>query len=172
VGVVYDRLHTREIAAYGGLVQKMKWFAFFFLLFSMGNVGLPGISGFVGEILTMAGAFQVSTWVAALAALGMILSAAYGLRLYREVVYGTITNEKVNDMPDLDRRELGLLTILGAMAVYLGFHPSPTLAVFTPATEFVQVRYVEAAQATEQGFAATLMPGDELHADDHEGGEH
>lgn len=140
VGVVYDRVHTREIAAYGGLVQRMKWFAFFFLLFTMGNVGLPGLSGFVGEILTMVGAFQINTWVAALAALGMILSAGYGLRLYREVMFGTIVNEKLADITDLNRREMGLLTVLGVMALYLGVNPSPTLAVFRPATAFVQAK--------------------------------
>ncbi|WP_370338801.1 NADH-quinone oxidoreductase subunit M [Parvularcula marina] len=172
VGIVYDRLHTREIAAYGGLVQKMKWFAFFFLLFTMGNVGLPGISGFVGEILTMVGAFQINTWVAALAALGMILSAGYGLRLYREVVFGTIVNEKVAEMPDLDRRELALLTILGAMSVYLGFHPSPTLAVFRPATDFVQARVIEAGG---ENYTSTLIPAgmsDDMHEEESHGDTH
>ena len=140
VGVVYDRMHTREIAAYGGLVQRMKWFAFFFLFFTMGNVGLPGISGFVGEILTMVGAFQVNTWVAALAALGMILAAGYGLRLYREVMFGTIVHENLKTITDINRREMGLLTVLAVMALYLGVNPSPTLAVFRPATNFVQAK--------------------------------
>lgn len=178
VGVVYDRLHTREIAAYGGLVQKMKWFAFFFVIFSMGNVGLPGISGFVGEILTMVGAFQISTWVAALAALGMILSAGYGLRLVREVVFGNMPNEKVAAMPDLDRRELGLLSVLAFMAIYLGFHPSPSLSVFRPATDFVQARMVSAAEAGGYDFAATVIPStgvegaDSDHNDTDHGGSH
>ncbi|WP_041535654.1 NADH-quinone oxidoreductase subunit M [Parvularcula bermudensis] len=149
VGIVYDRLHTREISAYGGLVGHMKWFAFFFLLFSMANVGLPGLSGFVGEILTMVGAFQVNTWVAALSALGMVLAASYGLRLYREVAFGTVTNPEVKTMPDLDRRELSLLTVLAAMALYLGVHPSPTLAVFRPATELVQIRIAGGDEAEQ-----------------------
>ena len=171
VGIVYDRLHTREIAAYGGLVQHMKWFAFFFLFFSMGNVGLPGISGFVGEILPMVGAFQVNTWVAALSALGMILAASYGLRLYREVVFGTVTNPEVAKMPDLDRREMGLLTVLAAMALFLGIYPSPTLAVFRPATEFVQARMME-SDAAQEGFAATVLPAADDNAADGDHDDH
>ena len=93
VGVVYDRMHTREIAAYGGLVHRMPLYAFLFLFFTMGNVGLPGTSGFVGEILTMTGAFKVNSWIAFFAAFGVILSAAYALRLYRQVVYGALTKE-------------------------------------------------------------------------------
>ncbi len=165
VGVVYDRAHTREIAAYGGLVQRMKWFAFFFLLFSMGNVGLPGLSGFVGEILPMLGAFQVNTWVAALAALGMILSAGYGLRLYREVMFGTIVHEHLKSISDLNRREMGLLTVLGAMALYLGVNPTPTLNTFRSATA-----YVEARMAVPVGEKQRLLnesaPTEELAANE------
>ncbi|WOI54538.1 NADH-quinone oxidoreductase subunit M [Parvularcula sp. LCG005] len=152
VGVVYDRVHTREIAAYGGLVQQMKWFAFFFLLFTMGNVGLPGLSGFVGEILTMVGAFQVNTWVAALASLGVILSAGYGLRLYREVMFGPLIHENLKSLPDLNRRELGMLTVLAFMALYLGVHATPTLKVFEQGTTYVrdrldsQIRVIEPAE--------------------------
>ncbi|MGV6821074.1 MAG: NADH-quinone oxidoreductase subunit M [Parvularcula sp.] len=168
VGVLYDRIHTREIAAYGGLVQRMKWFAFLFLLFTMGNVGLPGLSGFVGEILTMVGTFPINSWAAALAALGMILSASYALRLYREVVFGTIQHENLKDIPDLNRRELGMLTVLGVMTVFLGVNPSPTLAVFTPATEFVRERIVEARGAMGDGLAVV---GDGAMIEEH-GGEH
>ena len=88
VGVVYDRMHTREIAFYGGLVNRMPWYAAIFMLFTMGNVGLPGTSGFVGEILTMTGTYGVSTWTAIVAATGVILSAVYALTLYRRVVFG------------------------------------------------------------------------------------
>src|SRR5690606_24049938 len=90
VGVIYDRMHTREISFYGGLVTRMPVYAAVFMLFSMSNVGLPGTSGFVGEILSMTGVYQVSTWTAILAATGVILSAVYMLTLYRRVVFGTM----------------------------------------------------------------------------------
>ncbi|MEM6913591.1 MAG: NADH-quinone oxidoreductase subunit M [Pseudomonadota bacterium] len=150
VGILYERRHTRAIAAYGGLVKHMKVFAFFFLFFSMANVGLPGLSGFVGEILTMIGAFQVNTWVAALAALGMILSAAYGLRLYREVVYDPPHPDHEGSIGDLNRRELGLITALAAMTLYLGVNPSPTLDVFAVPTTPISEEF---ADATERRLA-------------------
>lgn len=150
VGILYDRRHTRDIAAYGGLAKSMKLFAFFFLFFSMANVGLPGLSGFIGEILTMIGAFQVNTWVAALAALGMILSAAYGLRLYREVTFDPPSTDEATG-PDLNRRELGLLTVLGLMTVYLGVRPTPTLDVFAVATRPVVEDVQEARIRRESG---------------------
>jgi len=124
VGVIYDRMHTREIAFYGGLVKRMPVYAAFFMLFTMANVGLPGTSGFVGEILTMVGAYQVSPWIAAGAALGMILSAMYALHLYREVIFGEQTNEKLNDIIDMNRREWLILAPLAAMTIVLGVYPS------------------------------------------------
>src|SRR5690349_16624044 len=105
VGVIYDRMHTREIAFYGGLVNRMPMYAAVFMLFTMGNVGLPGTSGFVGEILTMTGAYGASTWTALIAATGVILSAVYALTLYRRVVFGTITNPKLEGIQDLEMRE-------------------------------------------------------------------
>ena len=161
VGVLYDRTHTRRIADYGGLVVNMKWFAFFFLFFTMGNIGLPGISGFVGEILPLMGAFQANTWVAALAALGMVLSAAYGLRLYREGVFGTVTNPKLDAIPDVNRREGGLLAVLAALALYLGINPSPTLSTFSAGTEYVLSRAAPpmlAARAVEDEAEAVVEP--------------
>ena len=95
VGVVYDRLHTREIARYGGLADNMPKYAFVFMVFMLASVGLPGTSGFVGEFLSLLGTFQVNTWVAFLATTGMILGAAYMLYLYRRVVFGTITRDDV-----------------------------------------------------------------------------
>jgi NADH-quinone oxidoreductase subunit M len=124
VGVIYDRMHTREIAFYGGLVSKMPVYAAFFLLFTMANVGLPGTSGFVGEILTMVGAYQVNPWLAFGAALGMILSAVYALYLYREVVFGETVNEKLADIADLTKREWVILTPLAIMTIVLGVYPS------------------------------------------------
>jgi NADH-quinone oxidoreductase subunit M len=123
VGVVYDRTHTREIALYGGLVNRMPWYAATFMLFTMGNVGLPGTSGFVGEILTMTGAYGVSTWTAIVAATGVILSAVYALSLYRRVVFGTITNSKLADIADLDWREVAIFAPLIAATLVLGVQP-------------------------------------------------
>jgi NADH-quinone oxidoreductase subunit M len=141
VGVVYDRMHTREIAAYGGLVHRMPFYAFLFLFFTLGNVGLPGISGFVGEILTMTGAFKVNTWITFFAAFGVILSAAYGLRLYRQVMYGDLYKQSLMAIPDVDRREFAILAALMVMALYLGLNPAPALSVFAPAVEIVIQNY-------------------------------
>jgi NADH-quinone oxidoreductase subunit M len=128
VGVVYDRMHTREISAYGGLVHRMPVYATFFMLFTMANVGLPGTSGFIGEILTMVGGFQASTWAAFGAALGVIFSAVYMLTLYRRTVFGKITNPDLNTIKDMNRIEwiciapLAILTILFGVAPNLIFN--------------------------------------------------
>ncbi|MFC3069985.1 NADH-quinone oxidoreductase subunit M [Phenylobacterium soli] len=123
VGVVYDRMHTREIAFYGGLVNRMPWYAAVFLLFTMGNVGLPGTSGFVGEILSMAGAYGASTWTAILATTGVILSAVYMLTLYRRVVFGELTNPKLAAITDLEPREVLIFAPLILATLYLGVQP-------------------------------------------------
>jgi NADH-quinone oxidoreductase subunit M len=123
VGVVYDRMHTREIAFYGGLTEKMPWYAAVFLLFTMGNVGLPGTSGFVGEILTMTGVYQASTWTAMVSATGVILSATYALTLYRRVMFGEITNSKLAAIADLNGREILIFTPLIIGALVLGVAP-------------------------------------------------
>ncbi len=112
VGVIYDRMHTREIAFYGGLVNRMPWYAATFMLFTMGNVGLPGTSGFPGEILTMVGAYGASTWTAIVAASGVILSAVYMLTMYRRVVFGEITNPKLAAITDLDWREVAIFALV------------------------------------------------------------
>ncbi|MAN73330.1 MAG: NADH-quinone oxidoreductase subunit M [Henriciella sp.] len=124
VGVVYDRTHTREIAAYGGLVNKMPVYAAIFMLFSMANVGLPGTSGFVGEILTMTGTFQASTWAAAGAALGVIFSAVYMLTLYRRTVFGEVTNPALETIQDVTLKELITLVPLLIGTVLLGIMPN------------------------------------------------
>ncbi len=124
VGVVYDRMHTREIAFYGGLVNRMPWYAAVFMLFTMGNVGLPGTSGFVGEITTMVGVYEISTWTAVVAATGVIFSAVYALTLYRRVVFGEITNPKLADITDLDWREVAIFAPLIASTLYLGVYPA------------------------------------------------
>jgi NADH-quinone oxidoreductase subunit M len=141
VGVLYDRMHTREIAAYGGLVHRMPLYAFLFLFFTMGNVGLPGISGFVGEFLTMAGAFKANSWIAFFAAFGVILSAAYALRLYRQVMYGDIKRPELATIADVNNRELLMLGILAAFALYLGVYPKPALDVFAPSVDVLMGQF-------------------------------
>ncbi|PQA89463.1 NADH-quinone oxidoreductase subunit M [Hyphococcus luteus] len=147
VGVVYDRMHTREIAAYGGLVHRMPLYAFLFLFFTLGNVGLPGTSGFVGEILTMTGAFKFNSWIAFFAAFGVIFSAAYALRLYRAVIYGKLEKDALKAIPDVDTRELVTLGVLMAFALYLGFNPGPALNVFSPAVDLLIENYDAALAA-------------------------
>jgi NADH-quinone oxidoreductase subunit M len=132
VGVIYDRMHTREIAAYGGLVLRMPVYALVFMLFTMANVGLPGTSGFVGEFLTLAGTFQVSTWAAFGAAIGVILSAGYALWLYRRVVFGDLIKESLRSIADMDRREKALFAPLVAATLILGVYPSLVLDVIGP----------------------------------------
>ena len=141
VGVVYDRMHTREIAAFGGLVHRMPFYAFLFLFFTMGNVGLPGISGFVGEFLTMAGAFKANSWIAFFAAFGVILSAAYALRLFRQVVYGELVKDSLMAIEDVNARELALLSVLLLFALTLGVNPGPALSVFAPAVDALLQNY-------------------------------
>ncbi|MEO1312055.1 MAG: NADH-quinone oxidoreductase subunit M, partial [Pseudomonadota bacterium] len=137
VGVIYDRLHTREIAAYGGLVKRMPLYAVFLLFFTMGNVGLPGTSGFVGEFLTMTGAFLADTRVAFFAAFGVILSAAYALYLYARVIFGKLEKENLMALPDLEAREMAVLVPLAIGALWLGFYPAPTLEAFSAAVDLL-----------------------------------
>ena len=127
VGVVYDRLHTREIASYGGLSATMPKFAVFFLLFTMASIGLPGTSGFVGEFLSLMGSYQVSSWVALVCTTGIILGAAYMLYLYRRVAFGSAPTEEVRAMPDLFARELWLLAPIAAVVLWMGVYPESFL---------------------------------------------
>ena len=131
VGVIYDRMHTREISAYGGLVNNMPKYAVVFMVFTMANVGLPGTSGFVGEFLTLIAVFQVNTWVAFFAATGMILSAAYALWLYRRVVFGALTKESLKPLMDLSLREKTILYPLVALVIFFGVYPTPLIDVTT-----------------------------------------
>jgi NADH-quinone oxidoreductase subunit M len=141
VGVVYDRMHTREIAFYGGLATRMPMYATVFLLFTMGNVGLPGTSGFVGEILTMAGTYEASTWAAVLAATGVILSAVYALTLYRRVVYGTLQNPQLSTITDMDRREWITFLPLIIGALLLGVAPNLVTDVTAASVEALIVDF-------------------------------
>ena len=124
VGVVYDREHSREISHYGGLVDRMPIYAFVFMVFTMASVGLPGTSGFVGEFLVLTGAFQASTWVATLAATGVILGAAYMLYLYRRVVFGKLEKDHLKDILDLNWREVAVFAPLVVLAIWMGVYPT------------------------------------------------
>jgi NADH-quinone oxidoreductase subunit M len=127
VGVVYDRMHTREIAAYGGLVNRMPLYAFAFMIFTLANIGLPGTSGFIGEFLTLLGTFHVNTWVSTLATIGTILSAAYALWLYRKVVFGKLTKPALFNIKDIGWREMIILTPLVVLTIVFGVYPKPVL---------------------------------------------
>jgi NADH-quinone oxidoreductase subunit M len=129
VGVVYDRLHTREIARYGGVVNNMPKYALVFMIMMLASVGLPGTSGFVGEFLILLGAFQDNTWVAMLATTGIILGAAYMLWLYRRVVFGRITRDDVRAMVDLEPREIAIFAPLILVVLWMGIYPNSFLHV-------------------------------------------
>ncbi|OUR77035.1 NADH-quinone oxidoreductase subunit M [Alphaproteobacteria bacterium 46_93_T64] len=129
VGVIYDRLHTREISRYGGLVHRMPKYAVIFMFFTMATIGLPGTSGFVGEFLILIGAYQVSTWTAALATTGVILGAAYSLWLYRRVVFGELVKEDLKTMMDVNKREIAIFVPLILVALWIGVYPDPFLDV-------------------------------------------
>src|SRR5271167_3543600 len=129
VGVVYDRMHTREISAYGGLVNRMPVYAFAFMVFTLANVGLPGTSGFVGEFLTLIGTFRINNWVATLATLGTILSAAYALWLYRKVIFGKLTKPSLFNIKDIGPREMVILAPLVILTIVFGVYPKPVLDI-------------------------------------------
>jgi NADH-quinone oxidoreductase subunit M len=129
VGVVYDRMHTRRIDAYGGLVNRMPLYALVFMVFTLANVGLPGTSGFIGEFLTLIGAFKAKTWVAFLATTGVILSAAYALYLYRRMIFGPLEKPALRAIADLGYREVLVFTPLVLLVVFFGFYPAPLLDV-------------------------------------------
>ncbi|GLS38397.1 NADH-quinone oxidoreductase subunit M [Mesorhizobium tianshanense] len=153
VGVIYDRMHTRDIDAYGGLVNNMPKYATVFMIFTMANVGLPGTSGFVGEFLTMLGVFRVNTWVAFFAATGVILSAAYALWLYRRVIFGALTKDSLKGLLDLSAREKVIIYPLVVLVIFFGVYPAP---VFDATAESVKalVTNVTASIDTAQTAAA------------------
>ena len=152
VGVIYDRMKTREIDAYGGLVVRMPAYALVFMLFTLANVGLPGTSGFVGEFLTLAGAFQHSTWVAAFAATGVILSAAYALWLFRKVVFGDLVKAALQSIKELEAREKWVFAPLVAMTLLLGVYPSLVTDVIGPSVQEL-VDKVEASVSADVQLA-------------------
>lgn len=146
VGVIYERMHTREIDAYGGLVIRMPAFALIFMFFTMANVGLPGTSGFVGEFLTLVGAFKANTWIAFGATSGVVLSAAYALWLYRRVVFGDMIKESLKTITDMDTREYMMIVPLVIMTILLGVYPALVLDIIGPSVDAL-LENVTSAQA-------------------------
>ena len=150
VGVIYDRMHTREIAAYGGLVNRMPWYAVVFMVFTMANIGLPGTSGFVGEFLTLIAAFKANTWVAFFAATGVILSASYALWLYRKVIFGALEKESLKAITDLSFREKAILVPLIVVTILFGVYPLPILDLTAASVDHLVTKVEAAAVAIQQ----------------------
>ena len=135
VGVIYDRMHTREIAAYGGLVHRMPRYAFVFMFFTLASLGLPGLSGFVGEFLVIIGTFKANTWVAFLATTALITGAAYGLWLYRKIIFGELTKESLKAILDMNRREVAVFLPLVLITLWMGVYPASFLEPMAPAVD-------------------------------------
>jgi NADH-quinone oxidoreductase subunit M len=150
VGVVYDRMHTREISAYGGLVNRMPMYAAVFMIFTLANVGLPGTGGFVGEFLTMLGAFIHNTWIAIFAATGVILSAAYALFLYRRIIFGDLVKPALATIKDLSMREIAILSPLVIITILMGVYPKPIFDI-TSASVAHLIEQHSAAVAYDKG---------------------
>jgi NADH-quinone oxidoreductase subunit M len=155
VGVVYDRMHTREIAAYGGLVHRMPRYAFTFMFFTLASVGLPGLSGFVGEFLVLVGAFKANTWVATLAATGLILGAAYALWLYRKIVFGELSKSSLQAILDMNRREIAVFLPLVLLTLWMGIYPNSFLDPMAPAVDKLVADYQNAIKLAR---TAALAP--------------
>jgi NADH-quinone oxidoreductase subunit M len=149
VGVLYDRIHSREISAYGGLVKRMPKYAVIFMIFMMASIGLPGTSGFIGEFLILIGAFKVNTWVAAFATSGLILGAAYMLYLYRRIIFGVLTKENLKTISDVNAREIAIFTPLLLTVIIMGIYPSLFLDVMHVSVENLVERYQSALASAE-----------------------
>lgn len=158
VGVIYDRLHTREIARYGGLADIMPRYALFFLLFTMASVGLPGTSGFVGEFMVMLGSYKAASWVAFIITTGIILGAAYMLYLYRRVVYGIAKSIELKAMKDLSPRELAIMVPLAAVVLWMGVYPKPFLEPLHAPIEKLLARLERAAPPVQTVSAQRVAP--------------
>jgi NADH-quinone oxidoreductase subunit M len=154
VGVIYDRMHTREIKAYGGLVNRMPLYALVFMVFTMANVGLPGTSGFVGEFLTLVGTFKINIPTATLATTGVILSAAYALWLYRKVVFGALEKPALAGIKDLTLRESIVLFPLVILTILFGVYPKPVLDMSAASVQQLVSNYQTAISAVK---AAALV---------------
>jgi NADH-quinone oxidoreductase subunit M len=158
VGVIYDRMHTREIAAYGGLVNNMPKYAVVFMIFTMANVGLPGTSGFVGEFLTLLGVFRVNTWVALFAATGVILSAAYALWLYRKVIFGVLSKESLKGLLDLSTREKVVIYPLVVLVIFFGVYPAPIFDATAASVQALVNNVTVSLDAVPQPQPAIVQP--------------
>ncbi len=157
VGVIYDRMHTRDIDAYGGLVIRMPAYALVFMFFTMGNVGLPGTSGFIGEFLTLVGTFQKNTWVAFVATSGVILSAGYALWLYRRVVFGDLIKESLKTITDMNAREKLIFAPLIAMTLILGVYPALITDIIGPSTAALVENVNQSLAAADTSPVATRI---------------
>ncbi|HIM46961.1 MAG TPA: NADH-quinone oxidoreductase subunit M, partial [Alphaproteobacteria bacterium] len=157
VGVVYDRVHSREISSYGGLVPRMPVYAFVFMVIMLASIGLPATSGFVGEFLIFVGAFQVNTWVAMLGLTGVILGAAYMLWLYRRVIFGELKKENLKSITDLNMREIGIFAPLVVLVLFMGIYPKPFLDVLHVSVENL-VAQTQMARAGGAAVVADLLP--------------
>jgi NADH-quinone oxidoreductase subunit M len=144
VGVIYDRIHTRQIDRYGGLVNRMPVYAFMFMVFMLGSVGLPGTSGFVGEFLTLVGAYQANTWIAFLAATGVVLGATYMLWLYRRVIFGELTKPDLKSILDLSPREIAMFVPMVIVVIWMGVYPESFLGIMRVSVENLVMRHAQA----------------------------
>jgi len=156
VGVIYDRMHTRDIDAYGGLVIRMPAYALVFMFFTMGNVGLPGTSGFIGEFLTLMGTFQKNTWVAMIATTGVIFSAGYALWLYRRVVFGDLIKESLKTIKDMTARERFIFAPLVIMTILLGVYPAAVTDIISPSTEALIANFNQSLAAADLSPATQI----------------
>ncbi len=157
VGVVYDRMHSREISRYGGLVHRMPAYAAVFMVFTLAAVGLPGTSGFIGEFLALVGVFQANSWVALLATSGIVLGAAYMLWLYRRVIFGKLEREDLMDITDLNRREIAIFAPMVAVVLWIGIYPAPFLdAIHLSVTGLIE-NYQAALDAGVKSAAVTVV---------------
>ncbi len=170
VGVIYDRLHTREISRYGGLSINMPKYAVLFLLFTMASIGLPGTSGFVGEFLSLAGIYQISSWVAFVATTGIILGAGYMLYLYRRIAFGEQKNADAAAMPDLSAREWCMLAPIAAAVLWMGVYPESFLAPMRKDIAALDARLARAKPESDAKLTAAVVKPHEEHAQ--EGGAH
>lgn len=170
VGVIYDRLHTREISRYGGLAINMPKYALFFLLFTMASIGLPGTSGFVGEFLSLGGIYQISSWVAFVATTGIILGAAYMLYLYRRIAFGEQKNADAAAMKDLSVREWFMLAPIAAAVLWMGVYPESFLAPMRKDIAALDARLARAKPESDAKLTAAVVKPHEEHAQ--EGGAH
>jgi NADH-quinone oxidoreductase subunit M len=164
IGMIYERRHSRELDAYGGIAKVMPTFAFFFVFSVLSSVGLPGLNGFVGEWMILLGSFEASPTLAAIAVTGVIFGAVYLLRATRLMLFGPVTHEENERLPDLDGREVGLLVPLCVLCVVMGVMPGPFIERTAPALDRVEARIQNARERLE--LAATLHDAPAVAAED------